>query len=331
MATTSSGISALYSNVVQDLVPFYDAAVLLPNPALIVNSFNISSSAGDTIQVPLTDAWTAANSSIAEQADILDANVSNADKSFSTTSVTLTAKKRAAGTYVTEESLEDGQFSVVQQGVTTRLSRSIAQATDQAGFKVMLNNTETAPTNGNVLVGTGANVELVNQSTINGGANGNIDLNVVFSNEAMAYMDKRLPTVKVQDDVQYDRYIFTGSVRNGFAQLRPGFIKAVASLNGIGANASLTCSLNDFAIAVAKLRDANAPADASGFYYAAVTPGCELSLAGELAGFGTLNTSTIGSLSDIGNRVLLESIISEGLGIRWVRSNNLVENVTNTI
>jgi hypothetical protein len=327
MATNSSGIGALYTAVVQDLVAYYDNAVLLPNPALIVNSFNIAGSAGDSVKVPLTDAWTAGGSSIAEQANVVAAS----DQSFTATGVTLQAVKRGAGTQVSEEGLEDGQFDVIRNAVLTRLSRSIAQATDQAGFKVMLNNTETAPGNGSELTGTGANVELVNQTTINGGANGNIDVNVVFSPEAMAYMSKREPMVKMQEDVEFDRYIMTGTLRNAFGQLRPGFIKAVASADGIESNASLNCNLIDFATAVAKLRDVNAPTDDSGFFYAAVTPGCELALSNELNGVGGTGTSSIGSLSDIGNRVLLESVISEAIGIRWVRSNNLVENIVNTI
>ena len=327
MATNSSGIGDLYTAVVQDLVAYYDNAVLLPNPALITNSFNIAGSSGDSVKVPLTDAWTTGGSAIAEQANVVAAS----DQSFTSSNVTLQASKRGAGTQVSEEALEDGQFDVVRNAVLTRLSRSIAQATDQAGFKVMLNNTETAPADGNLLVGTGSAIELVNQATINGAATGNIDVNVVFSPEAMAYMSKREPMVKMQEDVEFDRYIMTGTLRNAFGQLRPGFIKGVASSTGIQSNASLTCNLIDFATSVAKLRDANAPADDTGFYYAAVTPGAELALSNELNGVGGTGTSSIGSLSEIGNRVLLESIISEAIGIRWVRSNNLVENIVNTI
>lgn len=326
MATNSSGIGDLYAAVVQDLVPYYDNAVLLPNQALITNSFDIAGSAGDTVKVPLTDAWTTGASSIAEQANV----VASSDQSFATSDTSITAVKRGAGTQVSEEALEDGQIAVVQQAVLTRLSRSIAQATDQAGFKVMLNNTETAPGDGSELVGTGANVELINQATINGGATGNIDVNVVFSPEAMAYMSKREPSVKMQEDVEFDRYIMTGTLRNGFGQLRPGFIKGVASLAGSFADAN-NVNLADFATAVAKLRQGNAPGDESGFYYAAITPAVELLLSNELNGVGGTGTSSIGSLSDIGNRVLLESMISEAIGIRWVRTNNLVSNITNTI
>lgn len=328
MATNSSGINDLYVSVVQDLVAYYDNAVLLPNQALISNSFNISGSAGDSVKVPLTDAWTAGATGLGEEDNILTAT--NGDQSFATSGVTLTAIKRGAGTHVSEEALEDGQFDVVRNAVLTRLSRSIAQSTDQAGFKVMLNNTETKPTDGSVLNGTGDNIELVNQATINGATTGNIDVNVVFSPEAMAYMSKREPMVKMQEEIKHDRYVMTGTLRNAFKQLRPGFMKGVASLAGSYADAN-NCNLIDFAQCVAKLRDGNAPTDESGFYYAAVTPGAELVLSNELSSVGGTGTSSIGSLSDIGNRVLLESVISEAIGIRWVRSNNLVENITNTI
>ena len=327
MATNSSGIGALYEAVVTDLVDFYDSAVILPNPALITQSFNIAGSAGDSVKVPLTDAWTTGASGISEQANVVAAS----DQSFTSTAVTIQASKRGAGTQVSEESLEDGQFDVVRNAVLTRLSRSIAQATDTAGLKVMLNNTETAPGNGNELTGTGANVELGNQATINGGATGNIDVNVVFSPEAMAFMSKREPMVKMQEDVEFDRYIMTGTLRNGFGQLRPGFIKAVASLHDTPFASANNCNLANFAEAVAKLRTANAPADLQGFYYAAITPGVELALSNELNGVGGTGVSSIGSLSDIGNRALLEAIVSEAIGIRWVRTNNLVSGIANTI
>ena len=328
MSTNSANISALYAAVVQDLVAYYDNAVLLPNPALITNSFNIAGSAGDSVKVPLTDAWSTAGSGLGEQSNVI---AIGGDQSFTSTGVTLTAVKRGAGTQVSEESLEDGQIAVVQQAVLTRLSRSIAQATDVAGFKVMLNNTETVPADGNALVGSGDNIELINQASINGGVTGNIDVNVVFSPEAMAYMSKREPMVKMQEDVEFDRYIMTGTLRNAFKQLRPGFIKGVASLHDTPFVSANNCNLANFAEAVAKLRTANAPTDEAGFYYAAITPGVELAISNELNGVGGTGASSIGSLSDIGNRVLLESIVSEAIGIRWVRSNNLVTGITNTI
>jgi len=323
--TTSAGISDLYNAVITDLVPFYDSAVLLPNSALIPNSLNISEGSGDTVQFPLQDSFSIATSGLAE-----NANVVGAGNDFTTSASSITAVKRGSGTFVTEESLEDGQFDTVRNAVVSQLSRSVAQATDQAGFKTMLNNTETVPTDGSDLDGANSDIELINQATINGAATGNIDVNVVFSPQAMGYMAKRDITAKMEEDVQFDRYIMTGTVRNGFGQLRPDFMKAVASLAG-SLVATNNVDLADFAQSVALLRAANAPADASGFYYAAITPQVEYLLSSELNGVGGTGASSIGSLSDIGNRALLDAVISEAIGIRWLRSNNLVTNITNTI
>ena len=320
--TTSAGISDLYNAVITDLVPYYDNAVLLPNSALIPNSLNISEGAGDTVQFPLQDSFSVATSGLAE-----NANVVGAGNDFTTSASSIVANKRGSGTFVTEESLEDGQFDVVRNAVVSQLSRSVAQATDQAGFKVMINNTETAPVDADLLDGTASNILLVNGAV--GTAGQTIDLNVVFSPEAMGYMSKRDITAKMEEDVQFDRYIMTGTVRNGFGQLRAGYMKAVGSISGSLAAAD-NCDLADFAQAVALLRAANAPADASGFYYAAITPQVEYLLSTELNGVGGTGTSSIGSLSDIGNRALLDAVISEAIGIRWLRTNNLVTGVTNT-
>ena len=324
MATTSSGINDLYNAVITDLVPYYDNAVLLPNSALIPNSLNIADGAGDTVQFPLQDSFSVATT-VTE-----GANVVGAGNDFTTTPASATAVKRGSGTFVTEESLEDGQFDVVRNAVVSQLSRSVAQATDQAGFKTMLNDTETVPTDGSDLDGQNSDIELINQATINGAATGNIDVNVVFSPQAMGYMSKREITAKMEEDVQFDRYITTGTTRNGFTQLRPDFMKAVASLAG-SLVATNNVDLADFAQSVALLRAGNAPADASGFYYAAITPQVEYLLSTELNGVGGTGASSIGSLSDIGNRALLDAVISEAIGIRWLRTNNLVTNITNTI
>jgi hypothetical protein len=328
MATSSSGINDLFTAVTADLVDFYADAVLLPNPALIMNSINISGGAGDSVNFPLTDAWTTGTSAIAESANVIAGT--GGDQSFATSVASATAVKRGAGTQVSEEALEDGQFDVVRNAILTRLTNSVAQATDEAGFKTMLNDTETKPTNGNVLVGTGSNIALINRATINGAANGNIDVNVVFSPEAMGYMSKRDITAKMEAEVKHDQYIMTGTVRNAFTHLRPGFIKGVASTAG-SYSATNNVNLVNFAEAVARLRADNAPADLNGFYYAAITPQVELLLANELNGAGGTGASTIGSLSDIGNRALLDAVISEAVGIRWLRTNNLVTNIVNTV
>tara|TARA_R110000803_G_scaffold92460_4_gene159973 strand:- start:35 stop:1009 length:975 start_codon:yes stop_codon:yes gene_type:complete len=322
MATTSLGINDLYNAVITDLIPFYDSAVLLPNSALIPNSLNISEGAGDTVQFPLQDAFSVATSGLGEQA-----NVVGAGNNFSTTASSIQAIKRGSGTFVTEEALEDGQFDVVRNAVVSQLSRSVAQATDQAGFATMLNDTETVPTDASQLDGTtGKNILMVNQNTV-GVTTGTVDVNVVFSPEAMGYMEKRGITAKMEEDVQFDRYIMTGTVRNGFGQLRKDYIKAVGSISG-SLVATDNATLADFAQSVALLRAANAPADASGFYYAAITPQVEFILSSFINGVN--GSTSIGSLSDVGNRALVDAVISEAIGIKWLRTNNLVTGMTNT-
>ena len=128
MATTSSGIAELYADVVADLIPYYDNMVLLPNPQLIVNQYNLTGAVGNTVKIPLTNSWPAGNSSVTDNTDLI-----NAGFDFNPGSVSLQVGKRGAGSLVSEESLEDGGFETVRNAVVTRLSRAIAQATDQSG------------------------------------------------------------------------------------------------------------------------------------------------------------------------------------------------------
>ena len=319
-STTSSSIGALFTAVTTDLVPFYSSAVLLPNQALITHSINISGGAGDTVKFPTQDSFNV-GTTISENADVLAS-----ENPLDATAVSVSASKRGSGTYVTEESLEDGQFDVVRGAVVAQLSSAAASATDQAGFKVFVNDTETAPADANVLVGTAGNIDCLNRATV-GADGGDIDINIIFSNQGMGYMEKRSITASMQEDVQYDRYIMTGTVRNGFGKLRGDYMVAVGSISESTASAD-NATLVDFAGAVANLRAANAPADSSGFYYAAITPQVEYLLSSYINGVN--GAGNIGSLSDIGNRALLEAVVSEAIGIRWLRTNNLVTGVTNT-
>ncbi|MDA7807350.1 hypothetical protein N8955_01300 [bacterium] len=320
MSTSSTGIAGLYANVVADLQAYYDNAVLLPNSSLIPNSINISGGAGDTVQFPLQTAFSV-GATLTEMEDI----VTNHASDFAATGLNIQAVKRGSGTFVTEESLEDGQFDQVRNAVVGQLSSAAAGATDVAGFRSIVNGTETVPTDADVLDGTGLNAELVN-STV-GAAAGTVDLNVVFSPQAMGYMEKRSIVAKMEEDVQFDRHVVTGTVRNGFGKLRNDFTKCVGSIAGSLATAD-NATLSDFATAVAKLRASNAPADASGFYYAAITPQVEFILSSFINGVN--GATSIGSLSDIGNRALMDAVISEAIGIKWLRSNNLVTGITNT-
>lgn len=309
--TTSSQIADLYADVVADLIPFYDNMVLLPNQALILNSYNISGTAGDTVKIPTHDAYTA-GATVAEGGHII-AGDSLSD--FATSAASVTVVKRGAGSFVTEESLEDGGIATVRTAVTTQLSRAIAQSTDIAGFRVALTNAETALTDiANVTV-TKVGPAAADLTTA--------DVAVVMSPEAMGYAMKREPTLKMFNDVDRDRHDMVATVRNGFVQVRPGFINGVVSSSVVAeATAAIRCSLDDISQAVTNLRTANAPTDASGFYIACVTPAQEYHLASQLNNV-SVSSGNIGDLSVIGNGALLDGLIGQAVGCRFFRSNNL--------
>ena len=312
MATDTANITALYEDVVADLIPYYDNFVLLPNPSIILNSYNISGGVGNTMKIPLTNSWTAATGAVTENSSILGVN----DQDFLPTSVSLSVNKRGAGTLISEESLEDGGFEMVRNAVVTRLSRSIAQATDSKGFNVLASGSETALTDI-----SGLNV--TNDGYANTALTG-ADVALVMSPEAGAYAVKREPTVKMFNDIDKDQYQMIATVRNGFAQVRSNFIRAIATSNVIGAASNVSASLNQFSTSVANLRGQNAPTDGAGFYVAIVTPAQELALAKELNGVGGISSGSIGSVAqDLANQALLEGMIGQAIGCRFIRSNNL--------
>ena len=322
MATQTANIAAMYEDVVADLIPYYDSMVLLPNPSVILNSYNIESSTGNTMKIPLVNAWTQGNSSVGENTAI----IGNADQDFIPTSVSLGVNKRGASTLISEESLEDGGFQTVRNAVVTRLSRSIAQATDSKGMTVLASGAETAMTAlSDVNVGMDGLAAAADVGTC--------EVALVFSPEAAAYAVKREPTVKMFNDIDKDQYQMVATVRNGFAQLRAGtgdsdsFIRAIATSDSFSASGANAASLDYFSTSVAKLRSANAPTSGSGFYVAVITPQQELALAKELNGVGQ-SSGAVGSLSDLGNQALLDALIGQAIGCQFLRSNNLPSGLT---
>ena len=315
MASTTS-VTALYEDIVSDLIPFYDNFVLLPNQQLIVNSYNIAGGTGNQMNIPTVNSWTT-GSVVAAGAAIVDiAGDGQADpvNDFAPTSVSLSVSKRASGTLVNMEDFEDGGIDTVRNAVVTRLARAIAQSTDKAGFQVAGSGSETAMTDlANVTVGM--------DGLASGAGVGNCELGYVMSPEALAYAVKRSPEVKFFENVNHDRAEYTSTVRNGFAQVRPEFIRAIATKEGIGqANAA---TLDYFSTSVANLRNVNAPTDGAGFYAAVVTPGQELALAKELNGVGGISSGSIGSVAqDMANDALLRSLITQAIGCSFIRSNN---------
>jgi len=312
MATTTSQINELYAEVVADLVPYYDDAVLLPNPSLITMNYNLTGAIGNEMKIPLTNSWPNGNVNPGENTSLI-----NAGFDFNPTSATLGVTKKSAGSTISEEALEDGGLDTVRNALVTRLSRSIAQATDVEGFRVMVSGGATA-------LSDLGNINIINDGNIASELT-TAELAVVFSNEAMGYAVKRDPSVKMFNDIENDNHDFVATLRNGFAQVRSNFIRCVATEAGVG---SSTASLAQFSKSVANLRAQNAPADVGGFYYAVITPAQELKLASELNGVGGIASGSIGSVSQaLANQALLEGLIGQAVGLRFVRSNNLVTGI----
>lgn len=312
MATTTSDIQQLYSDIVADLIPYYDDAVLLPNPSLIQHNYNLTGAIGNEMKIPLTNAWPTGNIGKAENTSLI-----NSGFDFDPTSVSLAVTKKSAGSTISEDAIEDGGLETVRSALVTRLSRSIAQATDIEGFRVMVSG------------GTAALTDLAN---INVGNDGNTsgqltsaDLNMVFSPSSLAYSVKREPTIKMFNDIENDSHDFVASLRNGFAQVRSNFIRTVATESGIGTS---TASLAQFSKSVANLRAQNAEADIAGMYYAVITPAAELKLASELNGVGGIASGALASVSQqLANQALLEGMIAQCVGLKFIRSNNLVSGI----
>lgn len=294
----------------------YDNMVLLPNQSLIVNSYNIAGGTGNQLSIPVVNAWTTGATISAGSAIIDTAGDGQADpvNDFAPSSVSLSTTKKGTGTLVNMEDFEDGGMDTVRNAVVTRLARAIAQSTDTEGFVVASSGAATAMTNL-----TDVNVGM---DGLAADANvGDCELGLVMSPEALGYAVKRDPEVKFFEDVNKDQVQYVATLRNGFAQIRPTFIRAVATKEGIGqANAA---SLDYFSTSVANLRAVNAPTDAAGFYAAVVSPGQELALAKELNGVGGISSGSIGSVAQgLANDALLRSLITQAIGCSFIRSNN---------
>jgi hypothetical protein len=296
MATTSQGVDKLYSDINADLIPYFMDAVLLPNQSIIRNTMSVAGTTGDSVKYPLTNAYTPA-------ADVAEGGLINATTSdFAPQSVTIIAQKRGVATDVHEEALEDGGFDVVRSAVLNRLAGGLAEATDVAGLLVAADGSDTT-----LCPNTGAT------STASTHA-----VNLVMSPDALSYMEKRAPGVKVWYNPNRDMHEFRGTVRNGFAALRGNFINQVISNKTVG---SADANLESIAKAVAQLRAQNAPTDiVSGQYVSIIDPALEFDINKDVALNGG---SAIGSLSDVGNRALLQGLIGQIAGVMLFRSNNL--------
>lgn len=290
--TTSARVDALYSEIVADLVPYFMDAVLLPNQQLILNSHVISGQAGDTLKIPLTNPYVAA-AAVSEGTSIAT-NGGNA--TLAPTSASIVVSKYGVATDVTAESLEDGGFDMVRNAVLSRMAGGLALKIDQVGLALGASGFDTYADTGE---GAGK-------------------VNLVMSPEALAYAAKREPTMSMWYNPDTDAHEMRGTVRAGFAVLRPEFGQIITSNATIGA---ATANLTAVAKGVANLRSANAPTMLGGQYVSIIDPAFEYAIQEQivLAGGG----SAIGNLSDVGNRALLTGLIGQAAGVVFFRSNQL--------
>ena len=293
MATTSSGVSELYNSVIADLVPYYMDAVLLPNQQIILNQMSISGQSGNNVRWPLTNAYVTAGT-VAE-GDPINATLSD----FSPTDANVTVTKKGVATDVHEEALEDAGIDTIRTAVLTRLAGGLATATDIEGL---------------LTAGVGA----TQTDTGAGSTASTHSASLVMSPEALGFAGKREPTVKVWYNPNKDMHEFRGTVRNGFATLRGEFINPITCNKTIGSG---DANLVAVAKAVANLRASNAPVDLqSGMYVSIIDPSYEFEINEQVALNGG---SAIGSLSDVGNRALMQGLIGQAAGVMFFRSNNL--------
>jgi len=294
--TSSSTIEQLYADIVADLVPYYMDAVLLPNQQIIMNSYTIAGQSGDTLRIPLTNSYTTATL-VNEGASI---NTNGANGALVPTAANIIVSKYGIATNVTEESLEDGGLDLVRNAVLTRMAGGLALAVDTAGFATANSSFTTHTNTGLALTGAGSRV------------------NFVMSPEALAYAAKREPVVKMWFNPDSDSHEMRGTVRAGFAALRAGFGQRIVSNATIGA--ATQANIVAIAKGVANLRKENAPTMAGGQYVAVIDPAFEYGIQEQIALAGA---QTIGSLSDVGNRALLQGIIGQAAGVVFFRNNHL--------
>ena len=294
--TTSSSVQQLYADILADLVPYYEDAVLLPNQQIIRNSLLVSGSSGDQVRFPLTNPYSD-GVTVNEGTSIV--GTASSQSNFSPTAANITFAKRGIATDVSEESLEDGGLDLVRSAVLTRLSSGLATATDKAGL-LEANSSFT-------LADTGA-----------GSANASTHkVSFVMSPEALAYAAKREPVVKMWYNPDTDIHEMRGTVRNGFTTLRGNFGNRITCNDTIGSGDANVVAI---AKAVAQLRGQSAPTALDGSYIGVISPSFEFAINNQIALAGG---STIASLSDLGNNALRDATIALIAGTTLFRSNNL--------
>jgi hypothetical protein len=302
MATTSTTVSELYTDIVSNLKIFVDDAVLLPNSQFLMTSFDIAGSSGNTVRVPITNSFTTAAAVTAGNSIRAAAN-SELDPG----EVDISLSKFGVGSNVHEEALEDGGIAVVRQALLDRLSGGIASALDVNGFETLRD------------AGGNSTVNQDGNASLSGAGN---KTNIVMDPSAMAYAVKRAPTVRTWYNPDTDIHEFRASVRAGFAALWNGVSTdyGIRKLNDVDTIGSGALTLSDFAKSVANLRSGNYAGMPSGMYAAFISAATEYSVASQL---NSVTQSSIGDLSTIGNRALLTGLIGQASGCEFYRTNNL--------
>ena len=294
--TTSTTVEQLYTDLVADLVPYFMNATLLPNSALIRNSINMVGETGGTVRFPIANAYVNA-ATVDEGASIGNSSI------FTPTNVNVALVKKGVGSDVTLEALSDGGYDLVYRSTLQRIGGGLAQATDIAGFLV-------AATAFTAEVGTAS--ALVTSTN-----------NIIFSPDALGYAVKdEGPMVETWYNVDTQVHEFRGSIRDGYAAIRPGFGVKMTALNNVGGNVVTNgADISSVALGTSTLRVQNAPTLDNGNFIACIDPAMEYALNEQvaLAGGGV----AVGSLSDIGNRAFYDGLIGQAVGCAFFRTNNL--------
>lgn len=306
MATTSTTVQELYTDVVGDLQVFYQDAVLIDNSQFLLNRFDISGESGATVRVPVTNSYT--DAAVVGEGNSIIATQSN----FDPISVDIVISKYGVGSNVNEEALEDAGVTQVRSALLTRLSSGLAQAVDVAGFS------EAASAGGNSTINQDGNASL------SGAGNA---VNLVMDRSALGMAIKRQPSTAIWYDPDLDLHQFRSSIRVGFKAIPNGDASTfgIRKLNDVSTIGSGQLTLGDFAKSVSHLRSGNFPGvNGSGIYAAFIQPATEYSVASQL---NSVTQATIGDLSDVGNRALLSGLIGQAASCEFYRSNNLAQPV----
>ncbi len=294
--TTSTTVAQLYTDLVQDLVPYFMNSTLLPNSELIRNSINMVGETGGTARFPITNAYTNAS-------DVAEGDPIGSASNLTPTAVTIALQKRGIGSNVTLESLSDGGYDLVYRATLQRLGGGLAVASDVAGM---------------LIAATAFTGEVGTASSANTSTN-----NIIFSPDALGYAVKDDgPMVETWYDVNTQTHQFRGSIRDGYAALKPTFGVKMTALNTVGtAFGSIGADISSVALGTSTLRVQNAPTLDNGNYIAVIDPAMEYAINEQVSLAG--GSAAIGSLSDIGNRAFYDGLVGQASGVAFFRSNNL--------